>query len=179
MRLNKRSFGIIGLTLAFVAGGVAVGIFSAAGGQKLINILTAVGTYISLVAFGVMLQQFKSVRKTTENVKLEVNKIASIANLYQYAERVRTVNDDIHSHEYKLAAYKLESVQEALVYVKSTMTDAKKIQQYTKVISAVSTIKTSLQEKDVSEESLNLNKIHKDMEKVINFLLEEKNEIVK
>lgn len=167
------------LSLGLFAVGVSVGVIPAVGWQRVVNVLTAVGTYASVVAFVVMLQQFESVRKTTENVKQEVNKIASIANLSQYAERVRTIYDDVCSKEYKLAAFKLESLQEALVSVKSKMKDSEKIQQYTKVISTVSTTKTLLLEKDVSEENLNLNKISQDMEKIVSFLLEEKYEIVK
>lgn len=176
---GKQKRGVL-LLIIFIGVGVAISVIIRADlDQKWLNIITAVGTYTSIVAFVVMLQQFKSVRQTTENVKQEVNKIASIADLSQYAERVRTVYTDICNKEYKLAAFKLESVQEALVAAKSKMNNPNKIQQYTKVISTVSTTKTSLNENNLSENDLNLNKISKDMEKIIVFLQEEKYEMIK
>lgn len=175
--VSKRT--IVAICLGGIIVGVAVWFIPAEVWQRVVNIITAMGTYTSLVAFVVMLQQFKSVKETTINVKQEVNKIASIADLSQYAERVRTVYGDICDKEYKLAAFKLESVQEALVSVKAKMTDPSKVLQYSRVISTLSTTKTTLQEKNIDENCLNLGKIGKDMEKVVTFLQEEKYEMVK
>lgn len=170
---------IAAICVSEVAVGIAVWFIPADLGQRLVNIITAVGTCTSLIAFVVMLQQFESVRLTTENVKKEVNKIVSIADLSQYAERVRTVYGDICEKEYKLAAFKLESVREALVSIRSKVMDPTKVQQYTKAISTISTTKTALQEKGVIEEDLNMGRIAKDLEKVVAFLQEEKYEMVK
>lgn len=178
-RLGVSKWTIVAICLGGAGVGVAVWFIPAETWQRIVNIITAMGTYTSLVAFVVMLQQFKTVKETTINVKREVNKIASIADLSQYAERVRTVYGDIRDKEYKLAAFKLESVQEALVSVKAKITESDKVQQYTRVISTVSTTKTTLQERGIDENSLNLGKIRKDMEKVITFLQEEKYEMVK
>lgn len=179
MKLNKRSFGIIGLTFVFVAVSVAIGISFASCGQKLINILTAEGTYISLVAFGVMLQQFKSVRKTTENVKQEVNKIASIADISQYAERVRSVYDDICSQEYKLATFKLKTVHQAILSIKSKNNDIKNNRQYSRILGIIAETISTLQDINLNSDNLDYEQIQKDLEAIATFLLTEKCEMLK
>lgn len=177
MEFNKPLTWILVFVVVII--GVIICIVSAKFGTNSINIITTLGTYISLVAFIVMLQQFRSVKNTTENVKQEVGKIAAIADLSKYLERIITVIDDIHTGEFRLAAFKLESVQDALVSVKSKMTNEESIKRYKTAISKVSTTKNTLQEKDVCLENLNLVQIKKDMEAVVAFLQEEKYKMVK
>ncbi len=165
--------------MAFIAGGVVVGILSASGGQKPMNIVTALGTYISLFAFLVMLQQFKSVKETTINVKQEVNKIAAIADLSQYAERVRSVYGDICDKEYKLAVFKLQTVRDVVLSVKLKIEDPQKERSYSKTLSTIATTIATLQSVDVNPDCLNMSQIQKDMEKIVVFLQQEKTEVIK
>ena len=170
---------IVAICLGGVAVGVAVWFIPAETWCRVLNIVTAVGTYNSLVAFIVMLQQFKSVKETTINVKQEVNKIAAIADLSQYAERVRSVYGDICDKEYKLAVFKLQTVRDVVLSVKLKIEDPQKERSYSKTLSTIATTIATLQSVDVNPDCLNMSQIQKDMEKIVVFLQQEKTEVIK
>ena len=162
-----------------IALGVAAGFIPSTNWQCVVNVITTIGTYTSVVAFVVMLKQFESVRQTTEKVKFEVGRTATIADLSQYAECMRTVYDDIYDHEYKLAIFKLRSVREALLLVKSKIGDTKKKYSYTRIISTIATTISALQNVNKDDSSLNLGQIQKDLDNISLFLEQEKVETAK
>jgi hypothetical protein len=74
--------------------------------------VSLIGSYSSLFGLFVMFIQFRSVRKTTEETRTQLERLGFLVDLSKAHELVRSVESDIERDEMYAACYKLKLVKD-------------------------------------------------------------------
>lgn len=82
------------------------------------TMLSYIGSYSSIFGLFVMLIQFKSVRKTTEETKIKIDGISLISEWSKATELIRGVETDIERDDISVASFKLRRVKDLVIQSK-------------------------------------------------------------
>ena len=176
MKRNK-SYSIILWIVSYLVGCVIL--FLSFKTDRFDSIIGLLSAYTAVYSLVLMLVQFKSIRKVSEETKTKLNQTIAVSDLSRYSELIRGLGTDVRSDNYEVALYKTQNIKDMAHKIEISDASSSQDVEYVKIYSILDTHINSYNDRLLSEETeLNKRVILDELETVTTFFQRKANEMI-
>lgn len=143
------------------------------------DITGLLGLYTALYSLVLMLVQFKTIRKVSEETKVKLNQTVALSDLSKYSELIRGLGADVRNNNYEIALYKTQSIKEIVHKIEIADLSGSTNSDYNNIYSILATHINSYNDRLMSGEAeINKLVILNELETLTSFFQSKANEMM-